>query len=36
VVPTGIKDSATIVDLLKQNERKPDLLSEEIEFQKEK
>ena len=36
VVPTGIKDSATIVALLKQNARSPDLLSEEIEFQKEK
>ena len=36
VVPTGIKDSATIVALLKQNARNPDLLSEEIEFQKEK
>src|SRR5437763_13208653 len=29
VVPTGIKDSATIVALLKQNARNPDLLSEE-------
>ena len=36
VVPTGIKDSATIVALLKQNARNRDLLSEEIEFQKEK
>jgi len=36
VVPTGIKDSATIVAFLKQNARNPDLLSEEIEFQKEK
>jgi len=36
VVPTGIKDSATIVALLKQNARNPDLLAEEIEFQKEK
>ena len=36
VVPTGIKDSATIVALLKQNARNPDLLGEEIEFRREK
>jgi len=36
VIPTDSKDSATVVALLEKNAHNPELLGEEIEFQKEK